>query len=168
MLSMYTLPIFQYLSGVQEPLRGGDSVADPDSGGHGPIHPCVPEHSHGPGGPRATPRHPAGTQPHHVHGRTQPGGRHATTPRSVQNRRNDSQMNSAGDTVVVVKLVVIFRLCRSQVSITYWRWTSSSVRCMTPISLTSCSMEIWRKLTSSSRSVLYLWWDATHTHTDMI
>lgn len=146
-----------WLTGVQEPVWGGDRVADPNSGSHGSIHPRVPEHSLGADGPRAASRHPAGTPPNHVHLRTQPGGRHAAAPGSVL--RQDMTVDGAG---VGGVRVLMFCLCVfPQVRIICWRWMSWSVRCMTPTNLISCSMEIWRKLTFSSRSVLYLWLD-TH------
>lgn len=46
-----------------------------------------------------------------------------------------------------------------------WRSMSWSVRCMIPTNLTNCSMEIWRKLISLSRSAPCLWLDTTHKHT---
>ena len=150
-------------TGVQEPVRSGDRAADPNSGSHGSFHPRVPEYSLGAGGPRAASRHPAGTPPNHVHLRTQPGGRHAAALGSVL-LRQDVTIDGAG---VGGVRVLTFCLCVSpQVRTICWRWMSWSVRCMTPTNLISCSMEIWRKLIFSSRSVLYLWLDTqTHTHT---
>lgn len=70
--------------GVKESIRGGDSAANPDPGGHGSLHPCVSEHGHGARPPGAAAGHPAGAPPHCCHLRQEPGAGHVASPGSVR------------------------------------------------------------------------------------